>query len=265
MFKGIVYIAIALVFLMGYIKYIELCCIFFPVKEVEFTPAFIGLAFEDVYIETRDNIKINSWFIPHSNARYTILFFHGNAGNIADRLDKIGLLNHIGLNLLIIDYRGFGRSQGRPSEGGLYLDARAAYDYLVNERKIKPQDIILYGESLGGAVAINLASELKARPCILEGTFSRGRDMAKKMYPFLPALLFPDIFDSLEKIKGVQGAKLFIHSQDDEIVPINLARKLFNAGTEPKYFVEINGGHNEGFLDSQERYSSTITSFIGQL
>lgn len=263
--KTIVYIVIAVVLLLGYIKYIEIHSIFFPMAEIEFTPEFINLTYEDVYLETKDNIKINAWFIPYTNAKYTILFYHGNAGNIGHRLDKINLLHQIGTNIFIIDYRGFGRSQGRPSEHGIYIDAQAAYDYLVNTRRIQPEDIILYGESLGGAAAVDLASKIKIRALIVEGTFSRGQDMAKRMYPFLPSILFSRKFDSLKKIKEVKAPKLFIHSKDDEIVPLNLAKKLFNVAPEPKYFVEMSGGHNEGFLDSQGKYTSSITSFIEQL
>lgn len=281
--KVIIYITITVVVLIGYIKYIEIHSIFFPLAEIEFTPEFINLTYEDVYIETKDNIKINGWFIPHlpqdriglgqegagfiphPNAKYTILFCHGNAGNIGQRMDKIDLLHQIGTNIFIIDYRGFGRSQGRPSEDGIYIDAQAAYGYLVNIRHIKPENIILYGESLGGAVAVDLASKVKVMALIVEGTFSRGRDMAKRMYPFLPSILFSHKFDSLKKIKEVKVPKLFIHSKDDEIVPLNLAKRLFNAACEPKYFVEMDGGHNEGFLESQGKYTSSIASFIEKL
>lgn len=265
MFKGIVYTGLVFGLIIGYVKYIESQGIFFPVREIEFSPDFMNLSFEDVYIKTEDNIKINSWFIPSSNAKYTILFCHGNAGNLTDRLDKINLLYGLGLNIFIIDYRGFGRSQGRPSENGLYLDAKAAYAYLVNHRNISPEQIILYGESLGTAVVINLASEVKIRALMVEGAFSRGKDMAKKIYPFLPSFLFSNKFDSLTKIKKVEAPKLFIHSRNDEIVSFSLAKKLYDTAPEPKHFVEITGGHNTAFLDSKERYISSIASFIGQL
>ena len=263
--RGIIYISTAIILFVGYIKYIESRSIFFPTKEIELTPSLINLSFEDVYIDTEDKIKINGWFIPHNNAKYTILFCHGNGGNIGHRLDKIAILAEMGLNIFIIDYRGYGRSQGRPNEPGVYLDAKAAYGYLINKRNIKPEQIILYAESLGCAVAVHLASRVKTAGLILEGSFTRGRDMAKRIYPILPAFLFYNTFDSLTRIKLVDAPKLFIHSENDEIVPFDLAVKLYNAAKEPKRFVKIMGGHNTAFLDSQSKYVSAIVTFTREL
>lgn len=245
-----------------YIKYIEKSSIFFPSKELMITPEYIQLPFEDVYITTKDNFKINGWFIPNKNTQYTILFFHGNGGNIGDRLEKIRLLYQLQVNIFIIDYKGYGKSQGSPSEKGLYLDAEGAYNYLVNDRRIRPEHIILYGESLGGTVAAHLASVVDVGALILEGTFSRGRDMAKIFYPFLPSFLFSDRFDSLRKIKKIDAPKLFIHSREDEIVPFKLGKKLYDAAEGQKYLAEIKGGHNTAFLDSQERYLTSLSFFI---
>lgn len=259
----IILLGVGLIF--AYIKYLENKGIYYPGKEIEFYPSVIGLSFEDVYITTEDGLKINGWFIPHPNAKYTLLFCHGNAGNIGDRIDKLQLLSQIGLNIFIIDYRGYGKSQARPSEHGFYLDAKAAYDYLLNNRKLKPEQIILYGESLGTAIVIDLASKRKVKAVIIEGAFSCGRDMAAKHYPFLPQFLFSNSFDSLTKIKNIDAPKLFIHSKMDEIVPFKLANKLYNITEEPKEFVEIIGSHNTAFLDSQESYITAIASFIEKL
>lgn len=263
--RAILYTIIFIGLFVGYIKYLESRSIFFPTKEIEFIPQLINFYFEDVYIETEDRIKIHGWFVPQKNARYTILFLHGNAGNIGHRLDKVEILAKRGLNLLIVDYRGYGKSQGRPSEYGLYLDAKAAYSYLVNNRKIKPGQIILYGESLGCAVVVDLASKVKSKGLILEGAFSSGRDMAKIIYPFLPAFVFSKKFDSLTKIQKVEAPKLFIHSQNDEMVPFDLAKKLYNVAKEPKRMVMLKGGHNTAFLDSKETYTFALTSFIKEL
>lgn len=265
MYKIIIYSVIGLGLIFGYVKYIEFNGVFFPAKGITLSPGVMNLAFEDIYIHTEDNIKINGWFIPHDQAKYTLLFLHGNAGNIADRLEKISLLRKAGLNIFIFDYRGYGLSEGGPSERGIYVDAKSAYEYLLNSRKIQPEQIILYGESLGTAVAVNLASGSYVRAIILEGAFTSGKDMARKYYPFLPAAIFSIKLDSLEKVKKISGAKLFIHSKDDEIVPIVLARKLYDAAGKPKEFVEITGGHNSAYLDSEERYISSISSFIERL
>jgi len=265
MFKTAVYIIIVAAFLFGYVRYTERRITFFPMKRVEFTPEVAGLSFEDIYFAARDNARINAWFIPADQARYTILFCHGNAGNIGHRLEKITMLHRIGLNVFIIDYRGYGQSRGRPSERGLYLDAKAGYDYLLNHRRLSPEQIILYGESLGSAAVIDLASKEKVAGLILEGTFTRGRDMAKRICPFLPAFLFSDSFNSLDKIKQVNAPKLFIHSKNDEIVPFAFCRKLYDTADKPKYLAELIGGHNSAFVDSREKYISSIASFAGRL
>lgn len=247
------------------IRYIETWGIFFPKKEIEIYPSALNLPFEDVYIKTEDGVRINGWFIPQSNARYTLLFFHGNAGNIEHRLDKLLMFWEIGINIFIIDYRGFGKSGGRLTEGGFYLDANAAYNYLVNSRRLRAEEIILYGESLGTAVVIDLAAKVKVAAIIVEGAFSGGRDMAGKIYPFLPAFLFSNKFNSLKKIKKVGAPKLFIHSINDEIVPFALANKLYQAAGGPKELIELIGAHNTAFLDSKEKYVSSIRLFIEKL
>jgi len=258
-------VVIGAITILAYIKYIESKGIFYPDKIIGLLPSDVNLTYEDVYLNTQDKVKIHGWFITHRQAKYTILFFHGNAGNIGHRLEKLLMFWNMGVNIFIIDYRSYGKSEGKVSEKGLYLDAKAAYDYLVNNRRILPEQIILYGESLGTAVVIDLAANAGVRAIILEGAFSKGKDMAKRIYPFLPAILFSNSFDSLEKIKRVGVPKLFIHSRDDEIVPLALAYKLYNASPEPKEFAKIEGGHNTAFLDSKEKYISSIDLFIKKL
>jgi fermentation-respiration switch protein FrsA (DUF1100 family) len=264
MFKSIAYIVVLLAVMIGYAKYVESKTVFFPSREMEITPEFIKLPYEEINLKTPDKLKINSWFIP-ATSRYTVLFCHGNAGNISTRLEKILVLHDFGLNVFIFDYRGYGKSQGGPSENGMYIDTKTAYDYLVNQRKINPEDIIIYGESLGGAAAINLAAKARNRGLIMEGVFSRAVDMARRLYPFLPPFLFSVKFDSLSKIKNIETPKLFIHSVDDGIVPIDLARKLYRAAKGEKYFVEIDGPHTTAFLDSKEKYIAAIKSFLARL
>lgn len=263
--KIIGYAILGVALILGYVKYIEFTSVFFPIRNIEFTPLSINLKFEDIYFKTLDALKINGWFIPHNNAKYTLLFLHGNAGNLADRLDKIKILNSLGLNMFIIDYRGYGKSQGRPSEKGLYLDAQAAYEYLLNVRKIPSEEIILYGESLGTTATVDLASRCKVKAIILESGFSSGRDMARVVYPFIPNFIFSDRFNSLKKIKGITVPKLFLHSRDDEMIPFRLANKLFSEACEPKYFKELRGSHNSAFIDYPQEYLSAIKNFIDKL
>ncbi|RJP29154.1 MAG: alpha/beta hydrolase [Candidatus Omnitrophota bacterium] len=248
-----------------YVKYVEYKGIFYPSKDILAYPSSSGIPFEDIMITTEDNLKINGWFLQNPKAKYTLLFLHGNAGNIGDRIDKIGMLYELGLNILIIDYRGFGKSEGKPSESGLYKDASASYHFLVNKRNIAADEVILYGESLGTAVAVDLASKNKVKALILEGAFSSGKDMAKEIYPFLPRIIFSNSYNSLAKVRGAKMPKLFIHSREDEIVPYRLAQKLYGVSSFPKKIVSINGPHNESFLISFPEYKKAIKEFIDKL
>lgn len=267
MLKNIIFIISVIAFLAIWFRYIELRSIFFPSRDFSFTPNDIGLKFQDIFFKTQDGLNINAWFIPSNTptSSYTLLFSHGNGGNISHRISKIEMLNKLDLNIFIYDYRGYGKSQGRPSEAGIYLDTEAAYSYLVQEKNIKPDTIIAYGESLGSTASIDLASKVKLKALILEGAFSNAKDMAKEVYPFLPGFFIKTKFDSLNKIKNITAPKLFIHSSSDEIVPIELGKKLFDAAKEPKFFKTIGGGHNTSFIDSENEFKNSISSFINRI
>jgi fermentation-respiration switch protein FrsA (DUF1100 family) len=263
--KFLFYILLIIGAVFLYVRYFESRNVFFPDKVIELNPSSIKLAFEDVHINTSDKVNIHGWFIPYPGAKYTLLFLHGNAGNISYRLDKVAFLNRIGLNILIIDYRGYGLSSGKPTEQGVYSDAKAACQYLAKNQNIDPQNIVLYGESLGSAVAVDLAGDVKVAGLILEGAFSRGRDVGKITHPYLPVLLVSNLFDSLGKIQKVDEPKLFIHSRDDGVIPIDLGRRLYDAAPGPKQFLEVGGGHTTSFIDSREKYSRSVLEFIENL
>ncbi len=263
--KNLLYLIIIIACFIIYLRFIEKRSIFFPMKEIKSDPEIIGLSFEEVNFKTADNVELNGWFIPREGAKDTIIFCHGNGGNISHRLEKIAILHNIGLNVFIFDYRGYGRSKGSPSEKGLYKDAEAAYGYLVSRDNISEENIVLYGESIGGAVAIDLAMRRKVKALITEETLSSVKDMIKIIYPFLPYFVFQSRFDSVSKIKGINVPKLIIHSVDDEIVPFRLGEKLFESASFPKEFLKIRGSHNTAFLDSKELFISGITSFVKAL
>jgi len=265
MIKFLLFLIILVLSIVVYAKYIERTNVFFPSEEIEATPEILNLDYDDIYIDTEDSVKINGWFIPNDKAEYTLLFFHGNGGNISNRLDKIKMLYDLDLSIFIIDYRGYGRSKGSPTEEGLYLDALTSYNYLVNKRKIENDRIIVYGESLGTVVAVDLAQKKDVKAIVLEGAISSGRDLAKIYYPYMPTPLFSIKLDSESKIKEVNVPKLFLHSKEDEIVPIKLARKLYEVSPEPKEFIELRGGHSSAYQDSKEKYLSSIKSFIDLL
>jgi len=256
-------ILLGLLVLNGWMYLQQAAMIFFPDRLLSATPASWGLAYEDVFLSAEDGVKLHGWYIPRQGSNRVLLFMHGNAGNISHRGESITVFHRLGLNVLIIDYRGYGQSQGSPSEQGLYQDAAAAWHYLVNTRGFDGEDIILFGRSLGGAVAARLASTVQAGAVILESTFSSARDVAGSLFPILSRLvLLRYSFDTAGYLKGVASPLLVLHSPADDIIPFYLGEKVFQAGGEPKVFVKMQGDHNGGFLQSQPRYEQELRRFI---
>ena len=229
------------------------------------TPREIGLDYEDVDFSASDGVRLHGWFVPALNARETVLFFPGNAGNISHRLESISLFHRLGLNVFIIDYRGYGRSEGSISEHGSYLDAEGAWSWLVNTRGLPADEIVVFGRSLGGAVATWLAQRHPPAALILESTFTSVPAMAKRFYPFLPVRLITRFhYDSLARVGELTCPLLVAHSRDDEIIPYQEGRLLFDAANEPKRFLNIRGGHNDGFLVSGPPYEAGLRAFIDE-
>jgi uncharacterized protein len=264
--SGLGWIALTILLLNAAMWLLQPGMVFYPTRALAATPADWGLAFEDVELTTEDGTRLHGWYIPHPDATHTLLFFHGNAGNISHRGDSIAIFHRLGLSVLIIDYRGYGRSAGRPSEAGVYLDARTARDHLVEARAVDPASILIFGRSLGASVAADLAARVPSGGVILESGFSSARDMARRLYPGLHRILYLRFdFDAAERLSRVRSPVLVLHSPDDEIVPYALGRKLFEAAREPKRFVDLRGDHNSGFLASQPDYERSLAAFIGAL
>ncbi len=239
--------------------------IYFPERVLSADPATIGLPFESVSLETTDGVKLSGWFVPGESARGVVLFCHGNAGNIAHRLDSIRIFHQLGLDVFIFDYRGYGQSKGKPTESGTYKDAEAAWRYLVEERKVNPDEIIVFGRSLGGAVAARLAQSQTPGALILESSFTSLPDIARKLYPYLPVrLLLRFKYNTAEYLSRVNCPVLIVHSRDDEIMPFSHGQRLFEMAREPKKFLEITGTHNEGFITSGKRYEDGLKAFISE-
>ncbi|MCW8930318.1 MAG: alpha/beta hydrolase [Gammaproteobacteria bacterium] len=240
--------------------------IFIPYKTMNETPKDWGLKYEEVFFQTSDNIKLHGWYIPHKDAKQTLLFFHGNAGNISHRGESIKIFHRLGLNVFITDYRGYGKSEGQPSEDGLYEDARSSWNYLLTQKDIQADSIVLFGRSLGGAVATKLATEVSAEALILESTFSSASKMAKSLYPGLSSLIYLRFnFDNVTMVKQVQTPLLLMHSPDDEIIPLQQGQKVFLAANHPKKMVILQGNHNNGFLQSQPNYEHQLKKFLTTL
>ncbi len=248
-----------------FLKYLEYTSIFSPGHKLGATPESIGIFFDEVWLLTEDGLRIHGWFIDSNSRGHTLLFCHGNAGTISSRLDKIKLFHQLGLSVFIFDYRGYGLSKGLPSENGLYCDAEAAYRYLIETRGIPPLEIIVYGESLGGAVAIELAMRKKFQAAIIDSTFTSIVDMGNILYPGLPKFFINNHFDSIAKVSFLKLPKLFIHSASDDLIPLSHAEKLFSYAAYPKELLVISGGHNEAFLISLSNYKKALRRFLGQL
>lgn len=247
-----------------YLRYFERRSIFFPMKEMKCFPPDVGLEYEEICFQAADKVKLNGWLVPCKQARYTLIFCHGNAGNLGHRLEKIKFFHELGLNVFIFDYRGYGKSKGKPSEAGIYRDAQAAYEYLLF-CKVPPERIISYGESIGGAVAIDMASKNKVGALIVGDTMTSAKEMVEEFFIIIPHWVFSSRFDSLRKIKYVTVPKLMIHSINDEIVPYSLGRRLFEAATSPKEFLKIRGGHNSCFFESKQLLHAAIGDFLKRL
>ncbi|PIE54606.1 MAG: alpha/beta hydrolase [Dethiosulfovibrio peptidovorans] len=239
---------------------------FHPDRELRCTPTTVGLAYQDVPFMTKDGIQLHGWYIPVEPSRGVVLFCHGNAGNIGHRLESIGIFHDLGLSVLIFDYRGYGRSQGSSSVKGLAVDAKAAWDWLVYDQKISPDEIVLFGRSLGGAIALELTKSVAPKGIILESTFASpfGLLPIGLIAPLLRTAL-GNPWDSLSAARELDIPTLCIHSPDDEIVPFREGQKLYDAVMGEKSFVEIKGGHNDSFMMSISTYVPALDDFLTRL
>jgi fermentation-respiration switch protein FrsA (DUF1100 family) len=234
-----------------------------PVREVPYTPADLDLEFENVVFESDDNLQLKGWYIPREKSKFTVLFCHGNGGNMMHCLDSINIFYNLGLNCFIFDYRGYGHSQGKPSEEGTYFDVEAAYKWLTKEKKISPNNIIVFGRSLGGSIAAHLASKVQARALIVESTFTSYADIGKKFYPYMPVRWFANFsYRTIDYIKNVHCPVMLIYSRNDEVVPFDFGLELYEAANKPKKLIEIFGSHNDGFLVSGEIYKKAWTDWL---
>ena len=247
----------------GWMYFQQPSMIFFPVRDLSATPADWGLQYEDVTLKSADGTHLHGWYIPYAETDRVLLFFHGNAGNMSHRGESVEIFHRLGLNIFIFDYRGYGQSEGKPSESGIYADARAAWHYLTDTKGIKKENITLFGRSLGGAVAAKLAAEVQPGTLILESTFSSAKEMANTVLPVMSHLVpLRFEFKTVEYIKQVSSPVLIVHSPDDEIIPYRLGENVFQAANEPKSFLKLQGDHNGGFLMSQPGYEQALGKFL---
>ncbi|MFZ5452057.1 MAG: alpha/beta hydrolase [Thermodesulfobacteriota bacterium] len=245
------------------LEFSEKGIVFFPDPTLIGTPADVGLAYEEVWFTAADGVKLHGWWVPKKDAP-VLLWFHGNGGNISHRLENIELLlDQVGVSVFIFDYREYGKSQGRISREGTYLDAAAAYRYVVEDRKVPPPDLVLFGRSLGTALATDLAVKLPCRSLILESAYTNSQDMARLYAPFLFDWRPSVPYDNLGKIGQVKAPVLIIHGEDDEIIPVDMGRRVFAAAPEPKelYLIPMSH-HNDTYLVGGKTYFERLRSFI---
>jgi fermentation-respiration switch protein FrsA (DUF1100 family) len=242
--------------------------IFFPDSFFIGDPEGWGMPFDDVHFQTGDGLTLHGWFVP-GDRRETMLWCHGNAGNISYRLDNIKILHdQLGINVFIFDYRGYGQSQGRPSEAGTYLDAEAALSYLQTRPDVDQQSIVIFGRSLGGAVAVDLASKHPCLGLILESTFTSLVDLFEVPIDIkdLRGRMAPIKYDSFSKIKRIKVPLLMLHGDRDEVVPFQSGLTLYKAANQPKQFCIIQGaGHNDTYIVGGQAYVDALRDFIDGL
>lgn len=237
--------------------------VYFPSRDLDGTPADVGLEYESVFFDAADGVRLHGWYVPSEDERGAALLCHGNGGNISHRLDLIALLGRVGLSVFAFDYRGYGNSEGSPDEEGTYLDVAAAWDQLVDARRIAPERVVIYGRSLGGAICSRAAADKEPGGLVLDSTFTSIRDAGQEIYPFLPVKLLSRYdYPTIDHVRRARCPLLVIHSRDDDLIPFHHGRELFAAAAEPKRFVEVRGGHNENFATSYGTYRDALQAFV---
>jgi uncharacterized protein len=237
--------------------------LFVPNRVVWRTPAETGLDYEDIFLDTADGGRIHGWFIPAPQPIATILYCHGNAGNIAYRVETAARFHEWGLNVFLIDYRGYGNSSGRASEKALYRDVEAAWKYLVDTRGIPDGQIIVIGRSLGSAVAAHLAARVRPAGVVLETPFLSLPAIAAHLYPWFPArFVCRFTFPTDRNTASLRCPVLIAHSREDELIPFRHAEALYDLAPEPKFFAELCGRHNDCISATGLPYEETLRSFI---
>jgi len=237
--------------------------VYHPRRALGATPRDVGLVYQDVTLTTADAVPLHGWFVPAERARATLIYFHGNAGNISARVESIKTFHALGVNVFILDYRGYGRSGGEPSEQGTYRDADAAWRYVTETRGLAPRTIVVYGRSLGGGPASYLAARERPAGLILEAAFTSVPDVGSRLYPWLPVHWLARIhYPVQENLARVQVPVLIVHSRADQLVPFAQAERNFAAAHEPKLLLEIDGPHDGGTTATRARYLDGLEVFL---
>ena len=267
-FLAVLFVLLFIAYGIRHMSFLDQMMVYFPERELIAKPSDVGLAYEDVSLTAADGTKLHGWHVP-GESRTTLLWLHGNAGNISHRVDNIAMLRrNTGLGVFIIDYRGYGRSEGKPSEKGLYMDAEAAFEHLTSDLGLDPvEDIVLFGRSLGAGVAVEMATRHRVRGVVLESGFTSVREMSNASGMGALSILFLPMIDarynSLSKIGSALSPVMVVHGDRDDIVPFEMAEKLFAAAPEPKRFYPIPGAsHNDTYVAGGDAYFEALREFV---
>ena len=265
---GLLLVLLVIAAVVWYMSFLDQMMVYFPERELSATPADVGLDYEDVWLTAADGTKLHGWHVPGESST-TLMWLHGNAGNISHRVDNIAMLRrNTGLGAFIIDYRGYGRSEGKPSEKGLYMDAEAAFEHLTTVLGLNPEeDIVLFGRSLGVGVAVEMATRHRVRGVVLESGFTSVREMSNASSLSVLSIIFLPLldarYDSLSKIGSALSPVMVIHGDRDDMVPFEMSEKLYAAAPEPKRFYPIPGAmHNDTYAVGGEAYFDALRRFI---
>jgi hypothetical protein len=262
---GVAYLALLLL-----VRLFETSFIFYPNYPGRLTGDWRppGLPLEDVHFPTADGVKLHAWWIPAADAEFTFVCFHGNAANIANRAEFYAFLRGLPANVLAVEYRGYGRSEGSPSEAGIYLDGEAAYDYLTQARGVAPEKVIAFGVSLGTAVAAHLATKRSVAGLVLEAPFPSARAVARRAMPFLPGLgaVLRTQFATSEKLARARAPLLVVHCRRDPVIPFSLGEEVFARAPEPKFFLPLEGScHETAIYVGPAEYREQLLAFLAQI
>jgi fermentation-respiration switch protein FrsA (DUF1100 family) len=270
MSRLLIYAFIGYILLLLLVRIFEARLIFFP----NYPDRLAGdwhprnLAVQDIWLNASDGTKLHGWWIPNEKAKFTFLAFHGNAGNIADRAPIYEFLRDAPGNVLAVEYRGYGNSEGKPSEAGIYRDADAGYQYLINVKRIDPKSIISFGQSLGTAVAVHLAAQHQVGAVVLEAPFPSATRLAKVIFRFLPgsSLLVRGQFDTQTRLQEISVPILIVHCRQDPVLPFEFGQEVYATANEPKTFFEINGScHEEASIIAPEKYRAALQNFLNSV
>jgi fermentation-respiration switch protein FrsA (DUF1100 family) len=250
---------------------LEKYLLYVPQRALEATPAVEGLAYEDVWFRARDGVKLHGWFVPSPGAEFTVLWFHGNAGNVSHRVNNLKYLHRLlGVHVFIFDYRGYGQSEGSfsdLSEEATYHDGMGAVAYVRGRQDVQQTRLVYFGRSLGAAIAVEAARHEPPVGLILETTFTSVKDMARVVVPYIPLRSFLRIrYDTIGKLPHLRVPILIIHGDQDEVVPLEQARRLLEAANPPKALYTIQGAHhNDTYIVGGERYFAEWAAFLRSL